>query len=128
MCIRDRYSDTDKYVYETAAAQGRIVKPVINKTGSYFRSDHFNFVKVGIPVVLAQGGDDLLDPTETKFDYTELRKRYHRPTDEYNADWNLSGTFDDINILYGIGYRLANENYFPQWNDGIVYKTIREKK
>lgn len=122
------YSDTDKYVYETAAAQGRIVKPIINKTGSYFRSDHFNFVKVGVPVVFAQGGDDLLDPKETKFDYTELRKRYHRPTDEYNADWDLSGTFDDINILYGIGYRLANENYFPQWNDGIVYKTIREKK
>jgi Zn-dependent M28 family amino/carboxypeptidase len=124
-------AETDKYVIEAAATQGRIVKPAANQTsGGYFRSDHFNFAKVGIPVVLAGGGRDYLDPKaveEEKAKYGE-RRTYHQPSDEYKPWWNVAGSLEDIYLYYGIGLRLANDGYFPKWNEGIIYKEIREGK
>jgi Zn-dependent M28 family amino/carboxypeptidase len=122
-------AETDQYVIEAAATQGRIVKPAANQTsGGYFRSDHFNFAKVGIPVVLANGGRDYLDPKaveEEKATYGE-RRTYHQPSDQYKPWWNVAGSLDDIYLYYGIGLRLANDGYFPKWNEGIIYKEIRE--
>jgi Zn-dependent M28 family amino/carboxypeptidase len=122
-------AETDQYVIEAAATQGRVVKPAANQTsGGYFRSDHFNFAKVGIPVVLANGGRDYLDPKaveEEKATYGE-RRTYHQPSDQYQPWWNVAGSLDDIYLYYGIGLRLANDGYFPKWNEGIIYKEIRE--
>ncbi|KAA6307613.1 Bacterial leucyl aminopeptidase, partial [termite gut metagenome] len=124
-------SETDAYVVEAAATQGRIVRPSVNQTsGGYYRSDHFNFAKVGVPVVLAKGGRDYLNPTaeeEKKVKYGN-KSTYHQPSDEYHSWWDVSGSLDDIYLLYGIGLRLANDGYFPKWNDGVVYKEIREGK
>lgn len=121
-------SETDKYVYETAAAQGRMVKSAVNQSGGYFRSDHFSFAKVGIPVILAKGGSDFIDPKaeEIKKEKFGTKSTYHQPTDEYNPEWDLSGTFDDIYFLFGVGYRLANDSYYPKWNQGSPYKAIRD--
>lgn len=123
-------SETDKYVYDVAAAQGRTVKVAVNQSGSYFRSDHFSFAKVGVPVVLAKGGTDFLDQAaeEVKKQKFGTASTYHKPTDEYHPEWDVTGTFDDIYFLYGLGYRIANESYFPKWNEGSAYKTIREKQ
>jgi Zn-dependent M28 family amino/carboxypeptidase len=122
-------AETDRYVVEAAATQGRIVKPAANQTGGgYFRSDHFSFAKVGIPVVLASGGRDYLDPQAVENEratYGE-RRTYHQPSDEYKPWWNVAGSLDDIYLYYGIGLRLANESYFPKWNKGVIYKEIRE--
>ena len=52
---------------------------------------------------------------------------YHQPSDEYHDWWNVSGSLEDIYLFYGIGLRLANDGYFPKWNDGVEYKNIREK-
>jgi Zn-dependent M28 family amino/carboxypeptidase len=124
-------AETDKYVVEAAAAQGRVVKPAANQTsGGYFRSDHFNFAKVGVPVVLAQGGRDYLDPKaveEQRLKYGS-RRTYHQPSDEYHPWWDVAGSLDDIYLYFGIGLRLSNESYFPQWNEGVIYKEIREGK
>lgn len=123
-------SETDRYVYDAAAVQGRTVKPAENSSGSYFRSDHFSFAKIGIPVILAKGGRDYLYPQleEAKKSKFGIKSTYHQPTDEYHPDWDLSGTFDDIYLLFGIGYRISNENYFPKWNDNSPYKAIRERE
>jgi Zn-dependent M28 family amino/carboxypeptidase len=122
-------ADTDKYVIEAAATQGRVVKPAGKSTaGGYFRSDHFSFAKVGVPVVLAQGGRDYIDPKaveEQRAKYGE-RRTYHQPSDEYYPWWDVAGSLDDIYLYYGIGLRLANDGYFPKWNEGIIYKAIRE--
>jgi Zn-dependent M28 family amino/carboxypeptidase len=124
-------AETDKYVIEAAATQGRVVKPAANQTGGgYFRSDHFNFAKVGVPVVLAGGGRDYLDPQaveDEKAKYGE-RRTYHQPSDEYKPWWNVAGSLEDIYLYYGIGLRLANDAYFPKWNEGIIYKEVREGK
>lgn len=122
-------SETDRYVYDAAATQGRIVKPIENKRGSYFRSDHFSFAKVGVPVVLAAGGTDYLNEGEEAVVKARNngKNTYHQPTDEYDSSWIVSGALEDIYLLYGIGHRLSNENYFPKWNDGVPYKIAREK-
>lgn len=123
-------SETDRYVYDAAAAQGRTVKVAVNQSGSYFRSDHFSFAKVGVPVVLAKGGTDFINPEaeEIKKQKFGTASTYHKPTDEYHPEWDVTGTFDDIYFLYGLGYRIGNESYFPKWYEGSAYKAIREKE
>ncbi|MDR3252814.1 MAG: M20/M25/M40 family metallo-hydrolase [Tannerella sp.] len=115
-------SETDKYLKEAAATQGRIVKIAKTSTsGGYYRSDHFNFAKVGVPVVLAKSGGDYVDPqaVEAQKELRGTKSNYHQPSDEYHDWWNVSGSLQDIYLYYGIGLRLANDGYFPQWNKGI---------
>ena len=125
------HSETDRYVVDAAAAQGRKVTFTNNNSsGGYYRSDHFNFAKYGVPVVLARSGRSYLDPVEVKAhrdNYYNGKSTYHQPSDEYHDWWNVSGSLEDIYLFYGIGLRLANDGYFPKWNDGIDYKAVREK-
>lgn len=122
-------SELDRYITDAAAAQGRIVKPVSDPSrGGYYRSDHFSFAKAGVPVVAAGGGADsqLNGEQWGKKAIAEYRaKHYHKPSDKYSALWDVTGIFDDINLLYGIGLRLANESYFPQWSEGVLYQKAR---
>ncbi|MCL2097524.1 MAG: M28 family peptidase [Bacteroidales bacterium] len=124
------HSETDNYVMEAAAVQGRTV--VINNDNSngwYYRSDHYNFAKAGVPVVIAKGGRDYLDPEAARAYHEKYHKgkyTYHQPSDEYNEWWDLSGTLEDIYLFYGIGLRLANDGYFPQWYDGVEFKAARK--
>jgi len=121
--------DIDRYIVEAAAVQGKPVTfSVTNQGGGFFRSDHFNFVKVGVPVVLASGTKPL-DPkaNEEHRKLWEGKNTYHQPSDEYREWWDFSGTLEDIYLLYGIGVRLANDNYFPKWDDA-TYKTLRDNQ
>ena len=112
-------SETDRYVMDAAAAQGRtVVYSNHDPAGGYYRSDHFPFAKVGIPVVLAKGGNAYLDPEAYRIHRTTYYSgsgNYHQPSDEYHDWWNVSGSLEDIYLFYGIGLRLANDGYFPKW-------------
>jgi len=122
-------SETDQYVYEAAAAQGRIVKPSsANPAGGYFRSDHFNFAKVGIPVVLAKSGNLYRNPNEVEARNKRFgtKSTYHQPSDEYHDWWDVSGSLEDIYLFFAIGLRLANNNLFPQWNPNSPYAPLRQ--
>lgn len=110
-------SDTDDYVYVAAAAQGRKVVTSQNNTGGgYFRSDHFSFAKVGIPVVLAKGGRDLKNPDAVR----RNRNVYHQPADEYSDSWDVSGSLNDIYLNFAVGLSIANSDKRPQWNRRIL--------
>ena len=119
-------SETDRYVIDAAAAQGRTaIFSTDNTTGGYYRSDNFNFAKVGVPVVVAKGGRSYFDPPAVeahKKTYYNAKSDYHQPTDEYHDWWDVSGSLEDIYLFYGIGLRLANDGYFPKWNDGVESK------
>ena len=111
-------SETDRYVIDAAAAQGRnVIFSNYDPAGGYYRSDHFPFAKVGVPVALARGGGNYLDPQAAREHRTTYypRSTYHQPTDEYHDWWNVSGSLEDIYLYYAIGLRLANDGYFPQW-------------
>ena len=95
----------------------------------YYRSDHFNFAKVGVPALYAESGEDNIEfgrdyGAAQAQDYTD--NRYHQPGDEYRANWDLSGAAEDLRLYFDIGQRLANEQTFPEWYEGNEFKAIRD--
>ena len=97
--------------------------------GFYFRSDHFNFAKAGVPALYAKGGNDLVDggAAAGKLATDDYAKRYHQPSDEYNADWNLDGVVQDLEALYGVGRTLADGDQWPNWYEGNPFKAARDQ-
>ncbi|MDR1330948.1 MAG: M28 family peptidase [Tannerella sp.] len=117
--------DVDRYVVEAAAIQGKPVRfSTANPGGGFFRSDHFNFARAGVPVVIAAGSVPLL-PKATEGLLWGGKNTYHQPSDEYHEQWDVSGSLEDIYLFYGIGLRLANDGYFPKWDDA-TYKAARD--
>ena len=110
---------------------GRYSAPEPNPVaGYYFRSDHFNFAKVGVPALYFHTGIDHVEKgkeygKELQDQYTA--EYYHKPSDEYDSSrWNLDGAVDDVQLLYNIGQNLANSNQWPSWKPGSEFKSIRE--
>jgi Zn-dependent M28 family amino/carboxypeptidase len=111
--------------------KGRYLAPEEHpEAGIYFRSDHFNFAKAGVPSLTPDAGIDNIEKgkeygRKLQDEYTE--KHYHQPSDEYDAkQWNLEGGLEDIGLLYMIGKKLAYGNSWPQWKPGSEFKAIRE--
>jgi Zn-dependent M28 family amino/carboxypeptidase len=124
-------SDLEDYLKEAAQKLNReIAYEQHPEAGSYYRSDHFNFAKVGIPALYTASGVDVEGKgkeygLQKDDEYTE--KNYHRPSDEYNSDWNLEGGIEDLKLLFLVGKRIATEEKWPQWKEGSEFKVIREK-
>ena len=98
--------------------------------GFYYRSDHFNFAKQGVPALDPTRGIDYIgkdaDYGKTKRDeYTE--KDYHAPSDQMKPDWDLSGAVEDAQLLFAVGYRVANADKIPEWKPGNEFKANEER-
>lgn len=123
-------SDLDDYVEAAAKKQGRYVRPQANlSTGTYFRSDHFNFAKIGVPALYCTSGDDLWNGGKEAGQAKGAeygQKRYHSPLDNYSEDWDISGIIEDMQMLYEVGTKLSNAPEFPKWKAGSEFKEIRE--
>ena len=101
----------DRYYVAAAAAQGRyIFFDDDNSDGWFFRSDHYNFVKKGVPAVVVENGLHPVDPAHpNKY---PMASWYHKPSDEYREDWDLAGTLANVNIQFSVGLSLANAKAF----------------
>jgi len=124
-------SDLDDYLRAAAAEQGRTLIPdPESEKGFYYRSDHFNFAKVGIPALYTDDGMTFIGKPE---DYgrqkrDEYNKRdYHAPSDEVKPDWDLSGLAEDAKLLLAVGYRVAMAATYPEWKPGNEFKAVRDK-
>jgi Zn-dependent M28 family amino/carboxypeptidase len=124
-------SDLEDLLAEEAKAKGRYIAPEDHpEAGHYFRSDHFNFARAGVPSLTADGGvDDVTKGTafgKQKHDeYTA--QHYHQPSDEYDAGtWDLTGGLEDVGLVYLIGKKLAFGSAWPQWKAGSEFKAIRD--
>jgi len=98
--------------------------------GNYFRSDHFNYAKAGVPALYAEGGDDLLDGGHAAGEIAAQAynaDRYHKPDDEYDPNWKLDGLLQDLEALYGVGRTLADSDRWPNWYEGNPFRAAREK-
>jgi Zn-dependent M28 family amino/carboxypeptidase len=111
---------------------GRYSAPEPNPVaGYYFRSDHFNFAKIGIPALYLGTGIDHVEKgkeygKQLQDDYTA--NFYHKPNEEYDpSTWNLEGAVDDVQLLYNVGKNLANSDKWPEWKSSSEFKAIREK-
>ena len=123
-------SELDDYARDAAAEQGRIVHGDAEpEKGFYYRSDHFNFAKQGVPALDIAGGVDYVGkPPEfgqqMRKEWTE--KRYHTPLDVVMPDWDLSGTREDLAVLLAVGQRVAQADRFPDWKAGNEFKAKRD--
>jgi Zn-dependent M28 family amino/carboxypeptidase len=124
-------SELDGYVTRWAAKGGRTVTPESTpEKGYYYRSDHFSLARLGVPMLDAGSGDDLVVGGKAAGlaaadDYTT--NRYHKPQDEYRADWNWDGAVQDLQMYYGIGRELATGDAWPNWVKTAEFRAIRDK-
>jgi Zn-dependent M28 family amino/carboxypeptidase len=123
-------STLDDIVEAAAKEQQRTVKfdPEPEK-GLYYRSDHFEFAKNGVPAFDPEVGVEFIGKPdgwglEQRRIYTA--ERYHKPADKIQPDWDLSGAVEDCQLYILVGYRVANDPQIPQWNAGAEFKAVRD--
>jgi len=123
-------SDLDDYARDAAAEQSRVLRPDAEpEKGFYYRSDHFNFAKKGVPALDPDAGIDFIgkpaDYGKKKRDeYTSTD--YHQPSDQVKPDWDLSGAAEDAQLFLAIGHRVAQADKYPEWKPGNEFKAIRD--
>ncbi len=123
-------STLDDLLAEAAAAQGRVIKPDAEpEKGFFYRSDHFEFAKQGVPALDPDSGTDFIGKPEgygmkKRDEYTT--NDYHKVTDEVKPDWDLSGAAEDVQLLFQVGYRVAQGEQWPEWKLGTEFKAKRE--
>ena len=123
-------STLDDILAQAAAEQGRVLAPdPESEKGFFYRSDHFEFAKKGVPALYTDSGTEFLDkPTgygqSKREEYTA--NDYHKPSDEVKPDWDLSGAVEDLALMFNVGYRVAQSPTWPEWKPGTEFKAIRE--
>ncbi len=124
-------SELEDILKPIAERQGRKLVEESNPAGGYyFRSDHFNFAKAGVPALYTDGGTDLLDGGAVAGEaagklYNE--NHYHKPGDQYDpATWKLDGTMQDLAAVYEVGLALAFDETWPNWYAGNPFRAARE--
>src|SRR5688572_11900779 len=123
-------SELDDYLTQAAQEQGRTITPDPEpEKGFYYRSDHFNFAKQGVPALDPDSGIDYIGRSGAwgkakRDEYTE--KDYHAPSDQVKPDWDLSGAVEDAQLLMAVGYRVANAERMPEWKPGNEFKAKRD--
>ncbi|MEO7051596.1 MAG: M28 family peptidase [Rhodanobacter sp.] len=124
-------SQLEDMLAKVLKSQGRVTAPETTpENGFYFRSDHFNFAKVGVPALLASSGLDLLDGgkaagRKAAEDYTA--HRYHTPNDVFNPHWDYSGILEDTQALYELGQELSRPGVWPDWYPDSPFRAKRQK-
>jgi Zn-dependent M28 family amino/carboxypeptidase len=124
-------SDLDDYLRAAAKEQGRTLTPDPEpEKGFYYRSDHFNFAKQGVPALDPDSGVDFIGKPDgwgrkKRDDYTD--HDYHAPSDEVKPDWDLSGAAQDAQLLFAVGYRVANADKLPEWKPANEFRAKRQE-
>jgi Zn-dependent M28 family amino/carboxypeptidase len=123
-------SQMDDYLKDALVAQNRVIgSDTEPEKGYFYRSDQFNFAHHGVPVLYARGGFDKLDGGKDAGraaydDYT--RNHYHKPADRFDPHWDFAGVVEDMQALYAVGRRLADESTFPQWSEDSEFRAARQ--
>jgi Zn-dependent M28 family amino/carboxypeptidase len=124
-------SSLEDVLRKMATLQGRNVVPEAEpEKGSYFRSDHFEFAKQGVPALNAHSGTDLIGRPpgfgmQKRGEY--VAHHYHKVSDEVKADWDLSGLVEEVRLLFLVGLDVANGDVWPTWKPGSEFKARRER-
>lgn len=124
----DRSTLRDFVADASQALDFKVVPDQHPEQGSFYRSDQFNFAKVGIPAFSLDPGNDYMGKPKgygEKIWQEYEDQRYHRPKDEYNPSMDLSGSAQSARIALHIGYRVAQADPMPQWNKGDEFAAAR---
>lgn len=123
-------STLDDLLSEIATAKGRTIKPDAEpEKGFFYRSDHFEFAKQGVPALYTDSGTEFIGKPA---DYG-MKKRdeyttndYHKVSDEVKPDWDLAGAVEDTQLFFEVGLRVAQTDKWPEWKPGTEFKAKRE--
>ena len=114
------HSSLDAELRRAVRSQGRKLLPDPNpERGMFYRSDHFEFLRAGVPALYMKAGDDYADhpPGYGQQRVNEYIDRdYHKPGDEVKPGWDLRGAAEDLGILHAVGWRLADGSSWPSWS------------
>jgi Zn-dependent M28 family amino/carboxypeptidase len=123
-------STLDDVLQQVAATAGRRLVPDQEPSkGFFYRSDHFEFAKQGVPALYVEEGNQYIGQPDS---FGETKRAawdadlYHKPADQVDPAWNLAGAVADLELLYQVGRRVANGDVWPAWKDGTEFKATRE--
>jgi Zn-dependent M28 family amino/carboxypeptidase len=123
-------STLDDVVEQIAARQGRVVKPdQMPDRGHFYRSDQFNFAKIGVPALYLDNGFDFIgrEPGWGKAQVEDYEEhRYHQPSDEIAPDWNFDGMIEDVQLGFWTAYIVGNAASMPSWIPGDEFEAVRK--
>jgi Zn-dependent M28 family amino/carboxypeptidase len=124
-------SELEDYLLAAAKTQDRVLKQEPTpERGFYYRSDHFNLAKKGVPALYIKLGiDDRAHGAHWGQQQLEdyIAKRYHKPADEYDPKADFGGALEDLALLYQVGYRLSRESSWPNWHPGNEFRAARDQ-
>ena len=132
VCVGYGQSTLDDVLVRLAGEQGRTVVPDQEpEKGFYYRSDHFEFAKAGVPALYSDGGLSIIGRPPgygiaKGAEYTA--KHYHKPSDEVRPDWDLSGAVRDMDLLFRVGREVATADEWPRWKESSEFRAIREAR
>lgn len=112
-------SELETYLDKAVKRQGRVLtQEDTPQAGYYYRSDHFSFAKLGVPALYAKGGSEPID--EATADYRKktnlvVRGCYHQVCDQFREGWDFGGIQEDTQMLFEVGYDIANSDDWPKW-------------
>jgi Zn-dependent M28 family amino/carboxypeptidase len=124
---------TLKEVVEAVARERKmIVTPDARpEQGSFYRSDHFPFAKVGVPSINLEAGEDFIGRPkgwgEEQFKAYNTAN-YHQPSDEYSDSWNFEGMLQEAEVAMAIGLRVANANEMPRFNPNDEFAKAQQSR
>ncbi|MBM4185824.1 MAG: M28 family peptidase [Gemmatimonadetes bacterium] len=125
-------SELDDLIRRAAELQERAIRPDPEpEKGYYYRSDHFNFAKNGVPALYAEGGIEVVGkPADFGIKAREhyVAHDYHKPSDEVKPDWDYAGAVDDLRLMFMVGWWVANGASYPEWRPGNEFKAIRDRQ
>lgn len=123
-------SELEDILKRAVVLQDREVVPEPTPEGGfYYRSDHFNFARVGVPALYAKGGirhRELGEEYGVAWNAEYRDVAYHKPADEFNPEWDFRGVMEDLSLLYLVGRYLSENDQWPQWYEGNEFKAIRD--
>lgn len=124
-------TELEDYVEKSAARFGRTMQGEGNPAGGgFYRSDHFNFVQVGVPGLFMGSGTTLIETDTVALNKRKiaLKGRYHTVSDQVDEHWDFEGILADIRVFFDIGYRLSMEKTFPMFKAQSEFKDLGEKR
>jgi Zn-dependent M28 family amino/carboxypeptidase len=124
-------STLDGTIERLVEMQGRVLKAdQFPEKGYFYRSDQFNFARLGVPSAVFDSGIDIIGKPpgwgkEQVEKWEEMH--YHQPSDRLTPDWNLEGAIEDLRLDFHLGYAVADAPEMPKWNPGDEFEAIRRK-
>lgn len=123
-------SELEDILRAQAEERGMYLTPDPNpEAGYYYRSDHVTLARRGVPMLYADSGSihaEFGAEYGAQIEAGYRLERYHKPSDAYNEDWDLSGFVQSTTLMYDVAAQLANSEDWPTWYEGNEFRSIRE--